>query len=554
MVCCPVLSVVLLADSSGPGQENRNLSIFSSNPNRPSDFRCEISTGSEWHAYVLTRAEAWSSHTIEVTERKCGIRAVITKTETRGPYTRPFTVYFVHTKTAFKVMSVCKRFSDFKELDQQLKRQHTDTPAFPPDQIFNSMAPEFVSERRKQLQTYLDESMAIETIARNQILHAFLGIPTYNEQMEAEDTKLKSKGRMEASNWNPEDMKPETFLKVIEKAKLDQDRRSEAQGFNALGLLYCESGLENEGMQCLESALELCRAIGDKQGMIVVLSNLGCLYNLLERSQYAVEHFEECFRLLEGDLPGQAEAQMKLSLTCAANGDNYEAIEHCLQCLKLCRQQENTFIEEASCIFTLGTIYYEAGEVRQAVEAFEQCLVLRRTETMDKIGLAEALNMLGLTYCDIGYDLRAMDYFEQSLVICEDNADLYGQAVCLQHLGNVFKWQKDNHLAIEFFERCLVVRSKVGDKRGIADCQRSLAAGAIACVPWPREPVTDRALCKTCDRTGGAALSLPSRCRTAPMVSERKIVSSTRTASPTMSVCAFWTFGACLRASLCLEL
>lgn len=30
--------------------------------------------------------------------------------ETRGPYTRPFTVYFVHTKTAFSVRGVCKRF------------------------------------------------------------------------------------------------------------------------------------------------------------------------------------------------------------------------------------------------------------------------------------------------------------------------------------------------------------------------------------------------------------------------------------------------------------
>lgn len=128
---------------------------------------------------------------------------------------------------------------------------------------------------------------------------------------------------------------------------------------------------------------------------------------------------------------------------------------------------------EASCLFTLGSIYYEAGEVRQAVEAFEQCLVLRR-KTRDKIGLAEALNKLGLTYCDIGYDLRAMDYFEQSLVICEDNADLWGQAVCLQHLGNVFKMQKDNALAIDFFERCLAVRAKVGDTRGMADCHDSL--------------------------------------------------------------------------------
>ena len=79
----------------------------------------------------------------------------------------------------------------------------------------------------------------------------------------------------------------------------------------------------------------------------------------------------------EGDLSGQGKTQMQLSLTCAANGDNYEAIEHCLQCLKLCRQL-GEMDKEASCLFTLGTIYYEAGEVRQAVEAFEQCLVLRR--------------------------------------------------------------------------------------------------------------------------------------------------------------------------------
>ena len=59
-------------------------------------------------------------------------------------------------------------------------------------------------------------------------------------------------------------------------------------------------------------------------------------------------------------------------------------------------------VQQASCLFTLGSIYYDAGEVRQAVEAFERCLVLRR-KTRNKIGLAEALNKLGLTYCDIGW-------------------------------------------------------------------------------------------------------------------------------------------------------
>lgn len=60
----------------------------------------------------------------------------------------------------------------------------------------------------------------------------------------------------------------------------------------------------------MESALELCRASNHREGMIVVLSNLGCLYNLLERSHYAVGHFQECFDLLEGDPSGQGEAQV----------------------------------------------------------------------------------------------------------------------------------------------------------------------------------------------------------------------------------------------------
>jgi len=101
--------------------EFRSLSVFStSQPN--ADFRCEVMRDRPWHAFQLLRAEAWAAHTLRHDEKKCGIRSVITKTETRGPYTRPFTVYFVHTKTAFSVKGVCKRFSDFKELDAKIKQ------------------------------------------------------------------------------------------------------------------------------------------------------------------------------------------------------------------------------------------------------------------------------------------------------------------------------------------------------------------------------------------------------------------------------------------------
>lgn len=48
------------------------------------------------------------------------------------------------------------------------------------------MDPEFVSERRKQLQKYLDAIMNVPEIATSPDLHSFLGIPDYNEEMRRE--------------------------------------------------------------------------------------------------------------------------------------------------------------------------------------------------------------------------------------------------------------------------------------------------------------------------------------------------------------------------------
>jgi hypothetical protein len=342
--------------------EFRSLSVFStSQPN--ADFRCEISRGRAWHTYQLLRAEAWAAHTLRHDEKKCGIRSVITKTETRGPYTRPFTVYFVHTKTAFSVKGTCKRFSDFKEFDAKLKKQfHGFKGVFPPDKVFNSMQPDFVSDRRKQLQKYLDDALGVPVIASYSDLHDFLGIPEYIKDLAREQADEVSREQKRLSALSADSDKPETYLRAIEGAKAENDRVAEAQGFNALGLVYCEQGLDSQGIECLESALELCRVEDDGEGIAVTLSNLGCAHNMMECQQMALEYLDECHELLAAQPALQAEVKIKLALTCAANGDSYEAVEHCLACLEVCRSLEDQTLE-AACLFALGGIYYDAGEV-----------------------------------------------------------------------------------------------------------------------------------------------------------------------------------------------
>ena len=83
------------------------------------DFACKLLWNGHWWAYILLRGDSWAAHSISSdtsSDARTGIRTVITKVEKQGPYTRPYTVYLLHTKTAFSVKGAARRFREFREL------------------------------------------------------------------------------------------------------------------------------------------------------------------------------------------------------------------------------------------------------------------------------------------------------------------------------------------------------------------------------------------------------------------------------------------------------
>ncbi len=84
-----------------------------------SNFACKLLWNGHWWAYVLLRGDSWAGHAISAessADARTGIRTVITKVEKQGPYTRPYSVYLLHTKTAFSVKAAARRFKEFREL------------------------------------------------------------------------------------------------------------------------------------------------------------------------------------------------------------------------------------------------------------------------------------------------------------------------------------------------------------------------------------------------------------------------------------------------------
>ena len=89
--------------------------------------------------------------------RPC-LRATIHKTEVRGPKTAPFVVYLIHVRTAFTVRGLARRYSDFVQLDAEV-RELAQTlngaarvPVLPGKRLMGQLSVEVVLERRRQLQ------------------------------------------------------------------------------------------------------------------------------------------------------------------------------------------------------------------------------------------------------------------------------------------------------------------------------------------------------------------------------------------------------------------
>lgn len=102
-------------------------------------------------------------------------------------------VYILHIRTAFTVRGMSRRYSDFVELDTNLRRHFgnganangananvnasaTRIPMLPPKRFLGQLSPEFVQERRRQLQDYLDRLMAHVSTAHSLPVLDFLEV------------------------------------------------------------------------------------------------------------------------------------------------------------------------------------------------------------------------------------------------------------------------------------------------------------------------------------------------------------------------------------------
>ena len=120
--------------------------------------------------------------------------------------------------------------------------------------------------------------------------------------------------------------------------------------------------------------------------------------------------------------------------------------------------------------FCKGRVAYESALWDEALEIWK---------ALEEEDLPEGLegtlaNDLGLLYQDKGEWDKAIEYYQRSLAIKEKVGDEHGMSTTFNNLGEVYRVKGEWDKAIEYFERDLAICEKVGDEHGMASTFNNL--------------------------------------------------------------------------------
>lgn len=225
-----------------------------------------------WPCHSLFDRGSWALHLqhLETHNRKPGMRVIIAKAETHGPKTTPYTTYVMHIKTAFSVRGIARRYSEFKDLDDALRAVKRSAPTLPRKKTWGKMSQKFITERKRQLQSYIEAILSDATCANSEPFRNFLS--TQGHAIEQEILKRYASGMQGLSQdghnaallipWRlATGTRVEAIEALVQRCRAVRDVRQEARALNQLGIMESQNGQRVEALNAMRQAFMCCRQV-----------------------------------------------------------------------------------------------------------------------------------------------------------------------------------------------------------------------------------------------------------------------------------------------------
>jgi predicted ATPase/DNA-binding CsgD family transcriptional regulator len=225
-----------------------------------------------------------------------------------------------------------------------------------------------------------------------------------------------------------------------------------------------------------EQSLALCRALGDKRGIVLSLHNVaqaaryegeyGLLAVLGAESLQAARELDDkfCVALSLWILAWDARRQCKYPEAMALYGES----------LRLCREVRDKRAI-VSILIELGHVALAVDDCQAAAAAYEECLTIAR-ELGHKGGLATTLTALGRVAIRQKNSERAKALCREALALGQELGDQYSIARTETVLGDAARDEGDIREAMRLYHDSLVLHYRLGAKVEIPLVLERLAA------------------------------------------------------------------------------
>ncbi len=257
-----------------------------------------------------------------------------------------------------------------------------------------------------------------------------------------------------------------SFQQALQIYRALKNRQRESAALGNLGLAYQSLGNHTKAIEYAQQYLAIAREIKDHRGEAMALFILGGAYHSLGNYAKAIEYAQQSIaisreikeRLVESSALGN------LGSAYASLGNHTKAIEYAQQYLAIAREIKDRQ-GEGSALGIVGSAYRYLGNYAKAIEYAQQYLAIAR-EIKNRQGEGSALGILGETYRYLGNYAKAIDYTQQYLAIAREIKNRQSEGLALGNLGIAYGSLGNYAEVIEYAQQQLAIAREIKDRRG----------------------------------------------------------------------------------------
>ena len=211
------------------------------------------------------------------------------------------------------------------------------------------------------------------------------------------------------------------------KFELEKFKKSLANSYNNIGLIYYDQGNLEKALEYHEKSLDISEEIGDKKGMSFSYNNIGIIYKNQGNLEKALEYNEKSLDISKeiGDKKGI--------------GKNY---------------------------YNLGIFYDDQGNLEKALEYYEKSLEIYK-EIGYKKEMSNSYNNIGIIYADQGNLEKALGYLLKAKIIFEEINIISGLDETAKALVELYEKLGNPQKALENHKLYVTIKDSLAKMDGI---------------------------------------------------------------------------------------